>query len=184
MPEIIEELKLTYTDILSLGESNQRMELLDGEFIMSAMPSSKHQRIATTIGFMLEAYSQSRNTGIVLSSPIDVVISESIVLQPDVSYLSFERSNIDDGKKYTASPDLVVEILSESTEERDRTFKFREYARGGAKEYWLVSPEKKEIEVYENSGRGFQLQKIFNQSDIMSTPLFPDAQFMVKDIFP
>ena len=43
MPEIAEELKLTYTDILSLGESNQRMELFDGDFVMAAMPIFIHQ---------------------------------------------------------------------------------------------------------------------------------------------
>jgi Uma2 family endonuclease len=184
MEKVADELKVTYDDILSLGESNQRIELFDGEVIMSAMPTVEHQYIATRLSFLLSSYVETRNLGLVLGAPVDVVLSKHIVFQPDVSFLSRERSYVNDGKKYTASPDLVVEILSESTEERDRTLKFREYARGGAREYWLVSPEKKNIEVYANSDRGFQLVKIFSDKETMSTPLFPDAEFNLRGVFP
>ncbi|MBI4548878.1 MAG: Uma2 family endonuclease, partial [Ignavibacteriae bacterium] len=184
MPQIADELKVTYRDILSLGESNQRIELFDGECIMTAMPTIQHQLIATKLAMVLSRYIEKKQAGIVLGAPVDVVLSDVIVFQPDVCYLSHERSSINDGKKFNASPDLVVEILSEGTEERDRTFKFREYARGGAKEYWLVSPEKKEIEVYQTSPKGFQLVKVFKHKESMNTPLFPDAEFSLKEIFP
>jgi len=182
--KIVDELKVSYTDILSLGESNQRIEVFDGEVIMTAMPTVEHQRIATEIAAMVRLYSRRRNLGLVLGAPVDVVLSEFTVLQPDVSFLAHERMHINDGKKFNATPDLVVEVLSESTEERDRTFKFREYAKGGAKEYWLVSPEKKEVEVYHNSEKGFQLVKTFGRDETMNTPLFPDAEFILKEIFP
>ncbi len=183
MPEIAEELKLTYTDLLSLGESNQRMELFDGEFIMTAMPRFFHQHVATRLSVLLSDYVYERNLGFVLGSPIDVIISEHTVLEPDVSFLSHERAYINDGKKYNGAPDLVIEVLSESTEERDRTFKFREYARGGAKEYWLISPEKKEIEVYQNSLQGFELVNIFHEGEVLSSSLFPDGKFDLKRVF-
>jgi Uma2 family endonuclease len=183
MAQIAEELKVTYRDILSLGESNQRIELFDGECIMSAMPTIQHQQIATNLASILKRYVDQRSLGIVLGAPVDVVLSDVMVFQPEVSFISHKRLTISDGKKLNASPDLVVEILSESTEERDRTFKFREYAKGDAKEYWLVSPEKKEIEVYTNSPKGFQLVKIFKVPETMQTPLFPDAEFELHEAF-
>ncbi|MBI3195331.1 MAG: Uma2 family endonuclease [Ignavibacteriae bacterium] len=183
MPEIAEELKLTYTDILSLGESNQRMELFDGDFVMSAMPNFIHQCIATQISFALTSYVKERKLGYVLGSPVDVLLTKHTVLQPDVSFLSHERSYINDGKKFNGAPDLVVEILSESIEERYRTCKFDEYARCGAKEYWLGSPDDEEIEVYQNSEKGFQLVKIFQKTERMNTPLFPDAEFDLHEVF-
>jgi Uma2 family endonuclease len=182
MPQIADNLKIRYTDILSLGESNRRMELFEGEFIMSAMPSLEHQSIAVNVAALLRGYVTARKLGKVYAS-VDVYCSEVTVLQPDLCFLSSERSFISDGKKLNGAPDLVVEILSETTEQRDRTFKFREYALHGAKEYWLVSPEKKEIEVYTNSPNGFQLVKIFKANDVMNTPLFTDAEFDVKDVF-
>ena len=184
MGQLAEELKTTYHDILSLGESNQRIELFDGECVMSAMPTLLHQQIATNLASELLRHVKTRRLGIVLGSPVDVVLSEVIVLQPDVSFISNSRLDISDGRKLNAAPDLVVEILSESTEERDRTFKFREYAKGGAKEYWLVSPENREIEVYRNSPKGFELLKTFRTSDIISSSLFPDASIPLKEIFP
>jgi Uma2 family endonuclease len=182
MPQIAEELKITYKDILSLGESNQRTEIFDGELIMGPMPTTYHQLVQMNLGSMIRDYVNKRGLGKVFAS-VDVHISEVIVLQPDICFLSNERSSINDGKKFNAVPDLVVEILSQSTEERDRTFKFREYAKHGAKECWLVSTEKKEVEVYQNSPKGFQLVKIFPANEVMNTPLFQDAAFSVKEVF-
>ena len=88
MTRIAEELKVTYSDVLSLGESNQRIELFDGECIMTAMPTPYHQRIATRIGVLLDSYVTKRRLGTVLASPVDVYLSETTVLQPDVTFLS------------------------------------------------------------------------------------------------
>jgi Uma2 family endonuclease len=183
MSNIADELKITYDDILSLGESNQRIELFDGEVIMSAMPSVRHQIAAKELAFPLDRYVKKRKVGLVLASPVDVVLSQHVVLQPDVSFLSNERAHVNDGKKFNASPDLVVEILSESTEERDRTFKFREYARGGAREYWLVSIEKCEVEVYQNSEKGFLHVRTFSKDEVLNTPLFSDININLQEVF-
>lgn len=183
MQQIADELKVTYSDILSLGETNQRIELFDGECVMSAMPNTRHQFIATELASFLRNYVKEHGLGKVFGAPVDVVVSPTMVFQPDVSFLSNERASINDGQKLNAAPDLVVEILSESTEERDRTFKFREYARSGAKEYWIVDPEKKLIEVYTNSAKGFQLANIFKRDATMNTPLFPSASIPLQEVF-
>lgn len=92
------ELKLTYTDILSLGESNRKMELFDGDLIMSAMPDPFHQSIVVNLISFLHSYVKKAKTGRVYGS-VDVYISEMTVLQPDICFLSNERSDINDGKK-------------------------------------------------------------------------------------
>lgn len=182
MSQLVDELKITYKDILSLGESNQKMELMDGEFIMTAMPTPLHQLISANLIRYLQTYVKQKRLGKVYSS-VDVYISEFTLLQPDICFLSVERDILNDGKKFNGVPDLVVEILSDSTEQRDRTFKFREYAIGGAKEYWIVSPEKKEIEVYQNSERGFRLVKIFQQTDLLNTQLLTNIDLDVNQVF-
>ncbi len=175
--------KVTYQDILALGETNSRIELFDGECIMPAMPTSQHQYIATRLAVYIFNYVEGRGLGKTFGSPVDVYVSETTVLQPDLSYLSNERLFIDDGNKLNGAPDLVIEILSQATEQRDRTFKFREYTRSGAKEYWLVSPDKKEIEVYQNSEKGFEPAALYRRSDTLNTPLFGDIQLKVGLIF-
>jgi len=146
------------------------------------MPTPFHQKILIKLGSVLEQYVTRKQMGALYGS-VDVYISEVTVLQPDLCFLSQQRAHVNDGKKFTATPDLVVEILSPSTEERDRTFKFREYAQYGAQEYWLVSPEKREIEVYKNSEKGFQLVKKFVSADVLNSSLFPDIQLNVQEIF-
>lgn len=182
MTQLIDELKVTYSDVLSLGESNQKMELMEGEFIMTAMPAPLHQLVAANLTTYLHLYVKQKKLGKVYAS-VDVYISEITVLQPDICFLSNERASINDGKKFNGLPDLVVEILSDSTEQRDRTFKFREYAIGGAKEYWVVSPEKKEIEIYKNTERGFQLVKIFKPDDVLNTPLLNEININITAVF-
>jgi Uma2 family endonuclease len=167
-----------------LGESNHRIELYDGELVMSAMPIPLHQLVGTNLTVQLHGYVRRRQLGVVLGSPIDVVLSKHVKFQPDITFLSNGRASINDGKKYTAAPDLVVEILSNSTEEKDRTLKFREYARGGAREYWLVSVSEKEIEVHCNSETGFKQHRVFFATEKMSTPLFPDAELDLQEVFP
>ncbi len=175
--------KLTYNDILSFGETNRRIELFDGEPYMAAMPILKHQRIATRLGRFLDEYVEGKKIGTVYSSPIDCILSETTVLEPDVSFLSNERKYIDAETHYEGAPDVVIEILSESTERHDRTFKFQAYARGGAKEYWIVSPMNNEIEVYQNSESGFQLVKIYGLNELCNSPLFPDLNLEVAKVF-
>ncbi len=175
--------KLTYEDILSYGETNHRIELFDGEPVMAAMPIPKHQRIATRLGRFLDEYAEKFNLGVVISSPIDVVITEHTVLEPDLSFLSHERKFIDEGTRYVGAPDLVIEILSESTEKHDRTFKFQAYSRGGAKEYWIVSPMSRTIEVYQNSDTGFLLIKKYELIDTLNTSIFLNINLSVASIF-
>lgn len=175
--------KLTSDYILSLGETNRRIELFDGEIVTSGIPDIKHQRIATRLGCSLYDYVRRNNLGYFLSNPVDVVLSNTTVLEPDVSFLSNERKFIDKGTHYEGAPDLVIEILSESTEKHDRTFKFQAYAQGGAKEYWIISPLKNEIEVYQNSETGFQLVKVFTLHERVSSPLFPELEMEVSRVF-
>ena len=183
MEKVAEELKITYEDVLSLGETNQRIELFDGDIVMSAMPATRHQRIGSLLYVQLFNYVHTHGLGFVYSAPVDVVLSKTMVFQPDLCFISNERMSIDDGERVNESPDLVIEILSDSTQKKDRTLKFREYARHGATEYWLVSPDKREIEVFSNSDKGFQLARIFSASEEMNTPLFSDAEFKLKDVF-
>ncbi len=184
MKNHVEELKVTYTDILSLGESNKRIELFDGDVIMTAMPDFSHQHTAFELAVAMRDSVKRTKLGVVLGNPMDVVLSPYMVFQPDVSFISNERAEINDGTRINGAPDLVVEVLSESTEERDRTIKFREYARGGAREYWLVSVRARAIEVYENSPKGFRHVRTFGEGERLNTSLFPDIQLDVASIFP
>ncbi len=138
--------KLTYEDYRHIPD-DERYELLDGELVMSPSPNRAHQRIDTKLGWRLAQFVEERDLGEVYSAPFDVVLSEVDVVQPDLLFVSNERAYIITEDNIRGAPDLVVEILSPSTAERDRTFKRMLYARYGVPEYWLVDPDSRTITI-------------------------------------
>lgn len=150
----------TYEDYAKLPEGAP-YQLIGGELIMTPSPVPYHQIISRRIGFELLKFNEQKKLGEVIFAPLDVHLSETETYQPDIIFISNERLNIIGEKKIEAAPDLVIEILSESTAYYDLRHKKRVYEKTGVKEYWIVDPMEKGIEVYENISGEF---KIFSQA--------------------
>lgn len=139
--------KFTYEDYCLMPE-DRRYELIEGEFFVVPSPSVIHQRISANLGAILRRYALEKECGEVLYAPLDVVLSPQDVVQPDIMFISRERAHIVTDANIRGAPDLVVEILSPSTAERDRTIKKKLYTRYGVRELWLVNPGAQTVEVY------------------------------------
>lgn len=150
----------TYEDYEKLPEGAP-YQLIGGELVMTPSPVPYHQIISRRIEFELVKFVEERKLGEVIDAPMDVYLSETETYQPDIIFISNERLNIIGDKKIEAAPDLVIEILSESTAYYDLKHKKRVYEKSGVKEYWIVDPMEKSIEVYENVNGEF---KIFDQA--------------------
>jgi len=162
--------KFTYEDYKTLP-AEKRYELLEGELVMVPSPKEYHQRISGKLEFLLRAFVQDHALGVVYDAPFDVVLSEETVVQPEIIFISKERLDIITEDNVRGAPDLVIEILSEATAERDRIAKRLLYAKYGVKEYWLVDPQTKSIEVLQLGERGFDLVGIFWEGQKMRSPL-------------
>jgi Uma2 family endonuclease len=148
--------KLTYSDYAAI-EDDTRYELINGELIMSPAPSTFHQRANIKLAILLENFAEKHALGIILEAPTDVILDEHNTVQPDILFISKEEfSKIQENAIYGA-PDLVVEIISQSTIFADRYTKKELYERTGVKEYWLVDITNKSIEVFENIDGKFTL---------------------------
>ena len=132
---------LTYEDYAKTSD-DERWELLDGELVMVPAPNTFHQRVATDLVTLLNAFVKERYLGSVFSAPTDVVLSDTNVVQPDLLFVSREREHIITRANIQGAPDLAVEIRSPSTAERDLTVKRRLYAEHGVKEYWAGRPRR------------------------------------------
>ncbi len=150
----------TYEDYEKLPEGAP-YQLIGGELIMTPSPVPYHQIISRRIEFELLKFVEDRKLGEVIDAPMDVYLSETETYQPDIIFISTERMNIIGEKKIEAAPDLVIEILSESTAYYDLRHKKRIYESSGVKEYWIADPMEKSIEVYENVNGEF---KIYSQA--------------------
>lgn len=162
--------KFTYQDYRSLPDE-KRYELLEGELVMVPSPKEYHQRISGRLEFLLRAFVQEHDLGAVYDAPFDVVLSEETVVQPDIIFIAKERLEIITEDNVRGAPDLVIEILSEATAERDRIAKKLLYAKYGVKEYWLVDPQTKSIEVLQLGERGFETVGVWWEGQALRSPL-------------
>ncbi len=148
--------KYTYEDYQKLPEGSA-YQLINGELIMSPSPNIYHQKISYNIIILLNKFIEKDKTGIILYSPIDVHFGEFETYQPDIVFISKEREDIIKEKRIEGAPDLVIEILSENNAYYDLKHKKNIYEKFGVKEYWIVDPMDKSLEVYVNEGNEFTL---------------------------
>ena len=138
--------KLTYEDYLKTSD-DERYELLDGVLTMPPAPNTAHQSVQAELGWRMARFVREERLGNLFFAPTDVVLCETDVVQPDLLFISLERAHIITPANIQGAPDLIVEIRSDSTAERDETLKRKLYAERGVKEYWLVDPEAMTITV-------------------------------------
>jgi len=127
-------------------ESNQPMELWDGELITSPSPSFYHQEIVARFYEKLKGRVTQERAGKVVFAPIDMILTSRRVTQPDVLFISNERLHIIQ-ERVRGAADLVAEVISPGSRHRNRIEKRDLYEQHGVKEYWLIDPEAKTVEV-------------------------------------
>jgi Uma2 family endonuclease len=133
-----------------------RCELLYGRLPVTPAPTARHQLVAGRIFRALHEHA-GRHGGFALFSPVDVVLADHSIVQPDVIYVGRERVGII-RQRIEGAPHLVVEILSPSTARRDTLEKMRLYRECGVVEYWIVDPMLETFEFLENTPDGFRVR--------------------------
>ena len=121
--------------------------------------------------------------GRVYHAPFDVVLSNVDVVQPDLLFVSNERGHIITPANIQGAPDLVVEILSPSTAERDRTFKRTLYAKYGVNEYWMVDTTAKDITVLLLGERGYEIVDTYGEGETLTSPTLESFTLNIGDLF-
>ena len=142
------QFKFTYQDYCLMPE-DKRYELLGGIFFVTPSPSVMHQRVAANLEAIMRDFVRKNELGEVLDAPLDVILSPYDVVQPDIIFISHARSSIVTEANIKGAPDLLVEVLSPSTKERDYTIKKKLYANHGVRELWLVNPMSQTAEVFD-----------------------------------
>ena len=144
MTVVTDKRRYTYKDYLNMSD-DKRYELIGGCLMMAPAPIPYHQWISKNIEYEIERFVREKKLGRVFDAPCDVYLDEENVVQPDILFVSEERTHIIGKTHIQGAPDLAVEILSESTAYTDLMKKKRLYARFGVKEYWIVDPDGKTI---------------------------------------
>ena len=137
----------TYGDYLTLDDET-RYEIIEGELTVVPAPSTEHQDISRNLEFILWGYVKKNGLGVMYHAPVDLVLDEQNVVQPDIVFISNKNRAIIQKQAIKGTPDLLIEILSPSSAKRDRCFKKALYEKFKVEEYWLVDPKHKRIEVF------------------------------------
>jgi len=177
--------KLTYEDYVLFPEDGQRHEILDGEHYVVPAPTFDHQGILGNLFAPLALFVRQHRLGFVRFAPVDVLLSQHDIVQPDLLFISNQRAGIVRGANVQGAPDLVGEVLSDSTRLRDETMKRYLYDRFGVLEYWLVDPQPRTVKVFRRSGAGFLPPEEFSAvaGARLTTPLLPGFEIPVREIF-
>ncbi len=173
----------TYDDYLTLPNDGKRYEIIDGDLHITPAPIPEHQLVLVYLTEILLAYLRSHKWGKLFVAPTDVVFSMTEVAQPDIAVVARERDHIITKRNIIAAPDLIVEILSEATEKTDRTTKKAMYERHGVKEYWIVDPSDRSVEIFELVGGAYAPGTRFASTEEVHSPLLSGLSFRVQTIF-
>jgi Uma2 family endonuclease len=176
---------LTYEDFLLFPEDGLRHELIDVEHFVTAAPSPKHQLASINLSYFFVDFLRRNRLGRVFAAPFDVVLSNVDVVEPDLVFFSRERLGVLNSKNAQGAPDLAIEILSDSTRDRDETRKLSLYERFGVLEYWLIDPIPETARLYRRKGdRLFLVREVAAaQGDFLETPLLPGLRIPLVEVF-
>ncbi|MCC6324384.1 MAG: restriction endonuclease [Candidatus Brocadia sp.] len=182
VPVITEKKKYTYEDYLKTPD-DKRYELITGELLMTPSPVPKHQSVSIELALRIKQFTTINNLGKVFCAPCDVYFDEENVVQPDILFISKNRLNSIGQKNIQGAPELIIEIISEYSVYRDMVQKKKLYARFGVKEYWIVLPDEKEIEVYILKDTLYQSYQTYGKADTLESPTLKGLQIVLKEIF-
>jgi len=175
--------KLTYSDYAA-KDDGKRYELINGVLKMSPAPSMFHNRSNIKLVNLLYFYVENNYLGWVFDSPADVILDKFNTVQPDILFISKDNKYKIKRNGVCGAPDLVVEIISPSSIDYDRTIKKDIYEKFGVKEYWLIDIDNKTIEVYENIDGIFTLYSCADENGHIISKILPGFDAELIDFLP
>ena len=172
----------TYADYLLTPEGG-KFQLIAGEILEMTSPSLYHQRIITKISTFISNFLSNHSIAEVFVAPLDVYFSDTEVYQPDIILLLTESFSKMKENKIEGAPDLVMEVLSPSTAYYDLKHKKSIYEKNGVKEYWIVDPMEKTIEIFELQNGKFISNGELSKNEIAKSKLIIGMEVSLGTIF-
>ena len=171
-------LRLTATEFSAIADDGVSYELINGVVVMSQTPSFFHQRALSRLHWLIADHAERHQLGTVVVAPFDVQLSETIVYHPDIAFFSPDRVRMR-MERTNVIPDLIVEILSESTARKDLETKREDYEAAKVEEYWAIDPEKHECHFFVLRGGKYRESR----SEEFRSPMLKGMRFDARGFF-
>ena len=172
-----------YRAITPPSHRGRRFQLIEGDLIEMAGPSEPHQVFIGELYFAARLQIGAPGAYEIRLSPFDVAIDAANTFQPDLLFVSDARRHIFDGHGITGAPDVVVEVLSESTRRRDLTVKMPVYARSGVREMWVADLDARTVSKYAGDGVTLALVRVYQADETLISDAMPGVAIELAPIF-
>ena len=183
LQEAVEIEKAKRQEFYDLIHENINAEFINGEIILHSPVMRRHWKVSSSLSARLISHVEDNDLGEVGVEKVMIRLTRNDY-EPDIVYFGKAKSDLFTEKQLLfPAPDLIVEILSESTKLNDRTIKFDDYARHDVKEYWIIDPEKKCIEQYVNHNNVYELYQKLTQTGLLQSIVVDGFFLNVEDIF-
>jgi len=173
-----------YADYLRLPDDGKRYEIIEGVLYVANAPNLTHQFTVSKVLFYLQLFLHEHKLGIVLTSPLEVHLSETTKpVQPDVLFIRAQHQPPPGTQFFEGAPDLIVEVISPGSIRLDRHIKFDIYERTGVAEYWLADPKARLVEVYTLSNGEYALRGQYTNDEMIESQVLAGLQIKTSTLF-
>lgn len=173
----------TYDDLFTLPDDGTRYEIIEGELYAMPAPDSAHA--FTIINLLMALYPVVAGLGgHVATAPLDVFFAGANPVQPDIVVLLAGGKARIARRGIEGPPDLLIEVLSPSNRVHDLLTKRSLYARGGIREYWLVDPDARSIEILALDRDAYHQEAVLSGRAPLQSPLLGPLEIVTDDLFP
>jgi Uma2 family endonuclease len=189
LPEILQEIEIAWAREQKLRQKfyqditpEHKWEFIQGEVIMHSPAANRHLMATKRLMALMDTYVRVHQLGLVHSEKAMTSFPRNDY-EPDVLFLGHAKASFiaPDTLRFPV-PDLIVEVLSQSTEKRDRGVKFEDYALHGVGEYWIVDPTAETMELYRLAGDAYP--PVTPQAEgLLSSDVIPGFEISVRAVF-
>lgn len=180
-PEVVIPRRATYEDYRQFPDDGKRYEILDGEIFMTPAPSPRQQYASKRLQRRLEDYFEGTRGGLVFNAPLDVILSDEDVVQPDLVVVA-ERPQVS-ARGVEGAPLVLVEILSPSRPAYDRLTKATRYAACGVTHFWIVDPDARTMECFRLQAGAYVLDASAGGREALSVPSFEGLSLPLESLW-
>jgi Uma2 family endonuclease len=183
LQEAVETEKSKRQEFYDLIHENIKAEFINGEIILHSPVMRRHWKISSALSSRMINHVEEHDLGEIGVEKVMIRLTRNDY-EPDIVFFRKEKSDLfTENQLLFPAPDLIVEILSESTKKNDRTIKFEDYARHDVKEYWIIDPEKKCVEQYINQNGAYELYQKLTEKGLLQSIVIDGFFLNIEDVF-
>lgn len=170
-------------DFYDLVTEDMKAEFINGEVIIHSPVTDEHESVSNELNTLMNVYVSIYKLGRVTHEKLLINLTRNDY-EPDISFFKKEKAaKFKEGQKLFPAPDMVVEVISRSTEKIDRGIKFTDYALHNITEYWIIDPRQKTIEKYLLKNKVYELNEKVHNGNIISSTIIKGFSIPVKALF-